>query len=294
MPSAAPCAFCGESRPLVESHLIPRFVQNRLRRSIGGALFRKITSVNQRVQQMYHGPWLCRDCDQMFGVDEDFFARMIDAPWDQESLSSVRITPQVERFLAAMAWKIMTWDFGDDDVRTVDEEFHIGWARPLLYDFLRGKSASVPVVDHHLYFPALYEGPRRGVNTLYRASILPTLCGNKSCVFTLAVLGGYLAITILNPNVYNRKEWNGGTLAFPGATLSLSGQHVDSPVFDNMVDEINRQGLKANKELSERQREKTIQSHRRHESEIGTSKPWIAMQKDRDNRKRFGPDDGDI
>lgn len=291
---ASVCALCGQKQTLRESHIIPNFVQNRIRDAVEGATFRGVENVNRRVQQMLVMPLLCDTCEKKLGRDERYVADVIDKPFREGKLTPVTVSPEVIRFMVGLAVKILSTDRADGRGHGPTAMSHITWAKAQLRDFLNGIEEHPVGIEHHLYFPFKYIGPRRGVNTMLRANVGIAISERPSDLFTVALLGGYVAVTSLRMNSLSRGGWEGGTRLVLGEDLLISGQSVTSIEFDTLIDDMATTDRLQNAKMSVAQREKIRSDFAKVEESLKTSRIWQAIQDDRENRKQFGPDDGDI
>lgn len=289
------CALCGLKKTLVDSHIIPDFAQKRIRADAAGATFRAAGNVNRRRQQMLVMPLLCSGCEQILSADEKYFAEYIDKPFRDSTLTGFQVTDEIIRFMAGLALKILSTDRADGRAHGRSAVFHIEWARTLLREFLLGRIKHPGSVEHHLYFPAPYVGPRRGVNSVMRSYVVIALSESASELFTMASLGGYVAVTILNMNAIRRSGWDGGTRLTVPDILSIAGQTVNSAEFDGLVDDIATSDRAQNAKISPTQRSKILADHAKVQMTLEKkSKIFRPLLEDRENRKRFGQDDGDL
>jgi hypothetical protein len=292
------CAFCNEEVPsLCDSHLIPRFVQDRFRNDGGVQTFlRESNVINKPQQQLFHRPWLCTDCEQVLSRDEAYFAATVDQPFGQETLHSVTISEQHMRFCAGLAWRVISWGpFRPSEGMARSEAFHGRWAAHAIRQYLLGNARHPGNIEHHLYFPPMYRGPRRGVNTFFGAMVSPSVITSGGYVYTMAILGGYAAITLLNPEHWNPGDWDGGTRLSLGGKISISSQRIPNERFHEVIDEMTALERRVNAEMSGRQRQRIRDRFAALPANFKSkSRAWRCIEADLENRREFGPNDGDI
>jgi hypothetical protein len=277
--------------------MIPRFIQERLRGE--GELrttLRDAKKINLPQQQLFHRDWLCVECEGVLSRDETYVATNIDQPFERGELKDFQVTEEVRRFCAGLAWRIISWgQFRPDDGLARSEAFHGKWAAHTLRSYLLGQSDHPKNVEHHLYFPPAYVGPRRGINTFYGVTLVASVVTSGGYVYTLACLGGYVAISLLNPERWDMADWNGGTRVVIGERMTIASQTIPSDRFHRIVDEMIDEERRGNGTMSARQRQKTRQ--RAAKLSPGTrarSRAFRCLEADLENRRIYGPHDGDI
>jgi hypothetical protein len=67
LPVKATCKLCGESVPLLDSHILPSFAFKAMKKGAATGHIRNTENPNQRVQDGFKQPWLCGQCEGRFG-----------------------------------------------------------------------------------------------------------------------------------------------------------------------------------------------------------------------------------
>ena len=71
------CKFCGNTKELKESHLIPSFAGKWLKDTSPSPFLRQAIKPNVRRQDIIKEYLLCGDCEHYFSTFEDAFAKKI-------------------------------------------------------------------------------------------------------------------------------------------------------------------------------------------------------------------------
>ncbi len=87
------CPLCSSSRPLVESHIMPRFVIEWFRKTSPTGHMRLGFAPNVRIQDGIKQPLLCADCEQRIGLWETFIAKRLFYPYHDDTGVIVKYGP---------------------------------------------------------------------------------------------------------------------------------------------------------------------------------------------------------
>ena len=71
------CAMCGQVKKLCESHIIPKFFGNYIKKNSPSGGLRNPNDVNKRKQDIYKENLLCKDCEEIFSKLETYFQKNI-------------------------------------------------------------------------------------------------------------------------------------------------------------------------------------------------------------------------
>ena len=106
------CAFCGEHKPLRESHILPAFIFRWLRNCSGVAgHIRHTDNPNRRVQDGVKLPWLCNDCEGRFSRYETAFATKVFHPW-HAGLYRIGYGDWLLKFCVSISWRVLKFARG--------------------------------------------------------------------------------------------------------------------------------------------------------------------------------------
>jgi hypothetical protein len=145
------CRLCTQETELVESHIIPSFVYGWLKESSVTGHLRFGETVNKRVQDGMKTYFLCRNCDNLFGVWENKFAREIFVPLHKDRTMNT-YGPWLLKFSVSISWRILTYfkesldlnHFSEDLLRSVDDALCI-WR-----EFLLDKKPNPDKYEQHI------------------------------------------------------------------------------------------------------------------------------------------------
>lgn len=104
------CQLCENTKELVESHIIPKFVFSWLKNTSPGHI-REYKTPNRRVQDGLKLPMLCNDCELLFSVWENVFSREVFLPI-HETQSSEPQYPYGDwalKFAVSVSWRILKY-----------------------------------------------------------------------------------------------------------------------------------------------------------------------------------------
>ena len=71
------CAMCGQVKKLCESHIIPKFFGNYIKKNSPSGGLRNPNNVNKREQDIYKENLLCDECEEIFSKLETYFQNNI-------------------------------------------------------------------------------------------------------------------------------------------------------------------------------------------------------------------------
>lgn len=106
------CRLCGRTAELRESHLIPKFVFDWMKRT-GSPYLPVSGQPNRRAQDGRKYPLLCGDCEQRFSVREGWFAGNIFAPYLERGATSFPYDESLYYFLLSVLWRVLQDDLAD-------------------------------------------------------------------------------------------------------------------------------------------------------------------------------------
>lgn len=149
-----PCALCKSDERLIESHIIPQFVFDRIKTdSPTGFLRGGISDVNLRKQDGDKPKMLCNDCEQRFSKVENKLAAKVFAPYHESGTTSFAYGPWLAYFISSVNWRTLHLDnigfhskkeWPDNVLRILDD------AEKLLADFLLGKRPDIGDMENHI------------------------------------------------------------------------------------------------------------------------------------------------
>lgn len=103
------CALCQKKSKLSESHIVPGFVFDWMKKTSGTGHIRRSERPNLRVQDGCKISLLCEECENLFGVWEKHFAEEIFLPLYKNPKSKVSYGSWLEKFSVSVSWRIGTF-----------------------------------------------------------------------------------------------------------------------------------------------------------------------------------------
>lgn len=179
-----PCGLCHERKPLVQSHVIPKFVIRYLK-ATGSGFFRRPVKPNLKHQDIPTTQLLCQECEQRFSRREAYFRDTIFDPYMKRKCAHFDYDGNLHYFLVSILWRVLVSDMA----KYVKEYPHVAgvlskaeedWRRYLLGE----ERQTAPHI--HLFLTDVLENlvvPVRGYN-MYMARALDgtVAAGARSCL----------------------------------------------------------------------------------------------------------------
>jgi len=102
------CALCLRNKNLVDSHVIPKFVINWIKKTSPTGYLRQAINPNLRKQDFSKEKLLCLDCEIIFSKSEGYFAKNIFYPYVSDKESSFNYDDNLKRFIVGVNWRLLT------------------------------------------------------------------------------------------------------------------------------------------------------------------------------------------
>ncbi len=237
----AACALCKSDKPLVESHIIPQFAFDRIKKnSPTGFLRGVILQPNLRRQDGDKPKMLCDDCEQRFSEAEKNFAEKVFEPYHESGTTSFTYGPWLSYFISSVNWRTLHLDnigfhsekkLADDALSVLDE------AETMLGDFLLGKRTDIGDMKNHIL--PMFEitdtdSPLREPNFYIRVSTLDYTFVDpaNNGFYVFANLAGVLIFTVIRKG---RKDIWENTLVYRKGGFIKQPQKISSPLIYDMV-----------------------------------------------------------
>ena len=106
MPVIDECRLCGMVRPLLLSHILPKFVF-RFQRATSTAVIRSHLNPNRPVQDARKLRFLCGECEQRFSVWETAFKREIYDPYHDGRLRDLKYRQWLLKCAVSLSWRAL-------------------------------------------------------------------------------------------------------------------------------------------------------------------------------------------
>ncbi len=100
------CALCGMKRPLMKSHIIPKFVTDWIKKTSITQGLRIATNKNKRVEDGVKKRLLCEECEKKFSKYETYFSKTIFHPY-LKGADSFDYDWWLNKFISSLSWRIL-------------------------------------------------------------------------------------------------------------------------------------------------------------------------------------------
>lgn len=246
------CALCLEDKSVRQSHIIPKFFGDWIKRTSATGYLVSATRASKRRQDIAKIPLLCDCCEERFSKYEGWFSRTIFKPFDKSQPftkpQSFEYDDNLALFVTSLSWRALKASYDEarshrpDLVRLIDEA-ECRWR-----EFLLGKKRTNPY-ESHLLFVDYKEHDRSslGGSDWYRfRAVDATLCTSANGVFSYAKIPHMLTVTAIYPPKI--EGWS-GTLVKTSGKITTS-QSIDDAVFKEFFANRAQQALTLSPQLS--------------------------------------------
>jgi hypothetical protein len=260
------CALCKSDKPLVESHIIPQFVFDRIKNnSPTGFLRGGILDVNLRRQDGDKPKMLCDDCEQRFSEAEKKFTEKIFAPYHESGTTSFTYGPWLSYFIASVNWRTLHLDnigfhsenkLANDALRVLDD------AETMLADLLLGKRPDIGDMENHIlpmFEIAEASSQLEEPNFYIRISAFgyTFVDPDNDGFYVFANLAGVLIFTVIRQG---RKDvWKNTLVHSDGGSIKQPPVQVNSPLMFDIMQRL-VECSEAISKMSQTQKDKIIES----------------------------------
>ncbi len=257
MPVTDECRLCGRVRPLLLSHILPKFVF-RFQRATSTAVIRSHLNPNRPVQDARKLRFLCGECEERFSAWETLFKREIYDPYHAAGLDEVKYGPWLLKCAVSLSWRALkaTIQEGADrvpaDLRQAAAEAEPVWRNFLLdrrenpgafpqYIFLLGPLANTTDLSVPINFGFYIQ--RVGATGLWNDP-------GKGCIFAFCMMCSIAVIGVVSAQGF--RSW-GERLRVRRGVLRANGCAVPQEVLGMIKAQANDH-LTMSRQLSERQK----------------------------------------
>lgn len=116
------CQLCNENKELRDSHLVPKFVFNWMKKT-GSSYFRNVTTPNKREQDGVKRKLLCTDCEGNFSKHETWYSRYLFHPilddmvanGGKHTITSFKYDENLYCFCLSFLWRALKVNLIDKD-----------------------------------------------------------------------------------------------------------------------------------------------------------------------------------
>jgi hypothetical protein len=278
------CHLCLRDRPLLESHIIPRFVYRWLRESSPSGFIRSSQAPNKRIQDGPTARLLCEECEGLLSGWEKQFAEQVFVPLHNGERRVLPYRDWALKFAVSVSWRVLNWP-GDERRSHLTEAQRTTAAScsEVWREFLIGEREHpgahelrlipLDVLESHST-PSLSPFMNRYMTRVVAADVV----AGRRTIITYSKLCRLLIIGFVD--VPDFKRWKGGKVGVRQGTVGGPVVYeLPEGVFDYMNHSANAAGAALGR-MSERQADK-LQSMMLEDVEaLAQSEVFRAMRKD--------------
>jgi hypothetical protein len=257
MPANDLCRLCGSVRPLLLSHILPKFVF-RFQRNTSTAVIRSHLNPNRPVQDSRKLRFLCRECEERFSAWETAFKREIYDPYHAGKLDGVKYGSWLLKCAVSLSWRALkaTIQEGADripaDIRLAAAKTESVWR-----DFLLDQRENPGVFSQYLFLLeplANTSDPNAPINfASYIQRGSATGIWNdpgRRCIVTYCMMCSIVVVGVVSAS--GIRSW-GERLKVRRGTLQLNGSSVPTEIVEMITAQANDH-LMMSRSLSDKQK----------------------------------------
>lgn len=249
------CKLCRQSKTLVQSHIIPKFIAAWLKET-GSGFFRMVTSPNIKYQDFPKRRLLCSDCEQRFSLKEEYFSRRIFYPYMKNKPAQINYSQSLHYFLVSVLWRILVADLYkfrkkcrkfSEELEETEEDWRL---------YLMAKTTAIKS-DVHLFLSDILETaniPVRHFNVYMTRGVDGTIAISSSGCLVYCKLARFFIFSHLTP--YDSSKWINTKISNGRGKLIIPQKILDGRIGDFFIDRIKSAYSEYNRNLSEKQRQK--------------------------------------
>ena len=290
-----PCRLCGSIDGLCESHIVPAFVFRWQKRTSSTGYLRFGEQVNQRVQDGFKVPFLCRDCEGRFNSWETKCANEFFLPYHKRGQTTFTYDIWMAKFCVSVSWRVLAYLRAAGDTNDLESQYgeDVDAAMSVWADFLLDKRQDVDRFEQHLLpFGAIggvtVELPSNIQRYLMRAVEFHHLWNNQSaCVVTK--MGHIILIGFLREP--EADSWEGTRLQVGAGTLSPTTLVIPDWFGKHLVDRAEHLA-KVESTISPRQHNIVDRTQQSNSGKVLQSETLRALMEDHRLQDEMAPDNG--
>lgn len=256
------CALCGEARFICQSHVIPKFFGDWLKRESPTGYLTSAEHGGRRRQDILKIPLLCHRCEEGFSKHENCFKSEIFDPFEKpesfDMLQSFAYGDSLELFATSLSWRVLKMDYQRARSERPDLVPLIDEAEYCWREFLLGNEQANPYESHLLFLDGdASDVHSLGGSDLYRFyAVDPKLYADKYRVMAYAKLPHMIVATAIYPTSMN--GWTGTSIKTSGKITTSQSIHDDAfreffagraKQVTTLQDRLSNKGLKRRQEI---------------------------------------------
>lgn len=243
------CALCGKDRELKKSHIIPKFVTERIKKNSPTGFMRNAQNPKMRLQDGDKRPMLCGECEELFSKNERLFAKKIFHPFqenDSKGVEGLEYDAWLNYFISSVNWRNLYLDLvgfvsnhNNEKLQSKDIDILVK-SENLLKKYLLGIADNIGSIENHIFFFDKIEKADENIiknnpNRFFRGSSFgyTLICHQYDGYYVFSNLAGVLICTILKPAKEDR--WGNTLIDNKHGRISIP-QSIVSPLMGEIMD----------------------------------------------------------
>jgi hypothetical protein len=254
------CKLCGKQTKLANSHIIPKFTVNWIKKTSATGYIRMAKKPNLRKQDLPKIKLLCKECENRFSKWEKLFAENIFIPYLEKGKQIFEYEDWLIRFAVSLSWRTIMKEIysfrQESNLATFVDNSLKQWG-----SFLLEINDNPGTYENHLFFLDYISN----INNLHLPDMFQwyllrgfdsTIAFSEKEVFAYTKLPGFIFCSGISPP--KLKGWNKTLIKKEG--IIEANQSISQPGFGDFLLNRSSLGVKLKKDLSEKQKEIIIKS----------------------------------
>ena len=259
------CALCGKTGDIKLSHIIPKLVGRRLKKTSIGKI-RNIENVNNPVQDIEKHYLLCDTCEKFFNKYETWFANNIFNPYLNKEKDDFDYDEHLHYFLTSLSWRSLYLDimdfvqYGGIGIEALQ---CLIASEEILRSYLLNKRNDIGQIENHIFFYDRIQKatgefgkelkPLHPHTSIFRSINSYTNCyENVGTFFTITNMMGLIVVTFYKKSI--DEKWINTKVEIGKGNIKARNQYIAS-IVGNDLKEIMEYIEEQKSKLSENQKE---------------------------------------
>lgn len=278
------CRLCNKSGALKYSHILPHFVFKFLKESSATGYLRSAYKPNKRDQDGPKEYMLCTKCEELFNGWETLVANEIFHPLHKNTLNAFKYGPWLLKFAVSVSWRALTW------LRERNSSFHqskhpmIDKALQTWQKFLLNHRSDPGSFEQHIILldslnsETTVDNLPPNINRYFLRAVDINVASSESAPLFIWIKMCRLGLIGLIHYEHPR-HWQGTKIHVRSGTIGGEDILLPEQVLDYLKDRA-RVGQKANRNLSQKQKERIEKSYNKNMGRLENSETLRAMEED--------------
>ena len=207
---AESCKLCGDTSPIRQSHIVPKFVIKYLKDTGVTGYIRQGVKINVRKQDFPKTKLLCAKCERLFSKREKVFAEAIFKPYLNDGIRRFEYQEWLRYFAISIFWRFATVDINDFEKEDPAKGILVREAMSKWASFLLERTKYPGNFQYDIFFLDISNISDRnrhvpGMNWLLMRGFDGTIFFNKKGVGIYCRIPGFLFCCHISPN--KNKHW---------------------------------------------------------------------------------------